>query len=423
MNDRVSLRGILGEAAAALNFNRHRSVLTMVSLAWGVACFVILYSYGEGFGYALQTCFHAAGQDLVLMFGGQTSEQAGGERAGRKIRFVLADSQMIRDNVPLVAAVSAEITLHKVSVKHNYRLAEVAVRAVEPPYEKVRNMTLASGRWISGEDYQNKRRIAILGAKPAAKLFGEIPPEGETVSIEGLPFQVVGVLKTKTQLTNYNEPDNECIFIPLSSASLLRDIRSPSDLVWMPANPVFRRQALAQVRAALGRIHNFSPTDERALQVYVYNEIGRIIDVLTLALRTLLGVVGALTLVIGGVGLANIMLVSVTQRTREIGILKSIGATRGAILFQFLAEAMTIVTLGGLLGVLLGWAATSAIQTLPLLGPMLKDTTGQGDIHLRISRFAVLVSTGVLETIGLIAGLLPAVKASRLDPIDSLRYE
>jgi putative ABC transport system permease protein len=416
-------RSILGEAAAALNFNRQRSLLTIVSLAWGVACFVILYSYGEGFGYALETAFHSAGQDLVLMFGGQTSEQAGGERAGRKIRFNLADAQMIRDNVPLVSAISAEITLHKVNVIHNYRQEEVAVRAVEPPYEKVRSMTMESGRWISGEDYQNKRRVAILGAKPAAKLFGELPPEGETISVEGLPFQVIGVLKTKTQLTNYNEPDNECIFIPLSSASVLRDIRSPSDLVWMPANPVFRQQALTEVKAALGRVHNFSPNDDRALVIFIYNEIGKVIDTLTLALRTLLGVVGTLTLVIGGVGLANIMLVAVTQRTREIGILKSIGATRGAILLQFLAEAMAIVTLGGLLGVLLGWGATSVIQTLPLLGPMLKDTTGQGDIHLHISRFAVLVSTGVLETIGLIAGLLPAVKASRLDPIESLRYE
>jgi putative ABC transport system permease protein len=416
-------RSILGEAAAALNFNRQRSFLTIVSLAWGVACFVILYSYGEGFGYAMQTCFHAAGQDLVLMFGGQTSVQAGGERAGRKIRFDIGDPQIIRDNVPLVAAISAEITLHKVNVAHEQRQQEVAVRGVEPPYEKVRNMTLASGRWMSGEDYQNKRRVAILGAKPASKLFGEIPPEGEMITIEGLPFEVIGVLKTKTQLTNYNEPDNECIFIPLSSASFLRDIRSPSDLVWMPANPVFRQQALTEVRAALARVHNFSASDDRALTIYVYNEIGKIIDVLTLALRTLLGVVGTLTLLIGGVGLANIMLVAVTQRTREIGILKSIGATRGAILLQFLAEAMTIVTLGGVFGVLLGWGATAAIQTLPLLGPMLKDTSGTGDIHLSISRFAVLVSTGVLEAVGLVAGLLPAVRASRLDPIDSLRYE
>ena len=208
---------------------------------------------------------------------------------------------------------------------------------------------------------------------------------------------------------------------------MLRDIRSPVDLVWMPANSlVFRQQqALAEVRAALGRVHHFSPNDERALQVYVYNEIGKIVDVLTLALQALLGLVGGLMLAIGGVGLANIMLVAVTQRTREIGILKSIGATRGAILLQFLAEAMTIVTMGGLLGVLLGWGATSLIQTLPLLGPMLKDTTGQGDIHLHISRFAVLVSTGVLEAIGLAAGGVVAGSegVAFLDPIDSLRYE
>lgn len=419
----MTIRSVLGEAAAALKFNRQRSLLTMTSLAWGVACFVILYSYGEGFGYALRTSFQAVGQDLVLMFGGQTSTQAGGERSGRAIKLDIADSGLIRDNVPLVAAISAEIMLRDATVVRGYRQQNMSVRAVEVPYGKVRNMTLSSGRWITGEDYQNKERVAILGAKAAEKLFGESPPDGEVISINGLQFQIIGVLLTKTQISNYNTPDNECVFIPLSTASLLHDIKYPDDLVWMPANPLFRQQALKEVRALLARVHNFSATDERAVTVIVFNEFMKIIDVMSTALQVLLGLIGALTLAIGGIGLANIMLVSVTQRTREIGVLKSIGATRGTILFQFLAEAMAIVTFGGLVGVLIGWGVTAGIQTLPLLGPIFKDTTGTGDIHLHISRFAVISSTVVLEAIGLVAGLLPALKASRLDPIEALRYE
>src|SRR5580693_3682879 len=419
----MNVRGILTEAASALNFNRQRSLLTMASLAWGVACFVILYSYGEGFGFALRTSFQAIGQDLVLVFGGQTSTQAGGERSGRSIKLELTDVDLIRDNVPQVAAVSAEIMMRDATVVHGYRQQNMSVRAVEVPYGKIRNMTMSSGRWISNEDYQDKERVAILGSKAAEKLFGEAPPDGETISINGLQFQIVGELLAKTQISNYNTPDNECVFIPLSTATLLKDIKHPDDLVWMPANPLFRQQAVKDVRAILGRVHNFSPTDERATQMIVFNEFMRIIDTMSAALQVLLGLIGALTLAIGGIGLANIMLVSVTQRTREIGVLKSLGATRGAIRFQFLAEAMAIVTAGGLIGVLIGWAMTAGMQTLPLLGPLFKDDSGTGDIHLHITRFAVITSTVVLELIGLFAGWLPALKASRLDPIEALRYE
>ncbi|HWE53003.1 MAG TPA: ABC transporter permease [Bryobacteraceae bacterium] len=420
----MTVRSILAESWASLNFNRVRSSLTIVSLAWGVACFVILYAYGEGFGTAVTVSFHSVGQDLVLISGGQTSTGAGGERSGRKIKLDLSDAALIRDNVPTVEAVSAEQLIRNATVVRGSRQQNLTIRGVEPAYGIVRNMSLSSGRWFSEEDSTHKERVAVLGSKAAQKLFGEIPPDGETITINGLQFQVAGLLETKTQLSNYNTPDNECVFIPLSTASMLTDIKHPEDIVWMPVNPIFRESAMRDVRALLARAHNFSPSDERAVEMLAFNQFMKIIDTLSIALRVLLGLIGALTLAIGGVGLANIMLVSVTQRTREIGVLKSIGATRAAILFQFLAEAMAIVTLGGLLGVLIGWGVTATIQTLPLLAAIQKGTPGgTGDIHLHISEFAVVVSTAVLEIIGLFAGLLPALKASRLDPIEALRYE
>jgi putative ABC transport system permease protein len=419
----MTMGGVFRESLAALRFNRQRSLLTMLSLGWGVSCFVILYSYSEGFGTALRTSFQAVGQDLVLVFGGQTSSQAGGERAGRRIRLEADDAIAIRNSVPMVAAISPEALVRNSMVVRGYRQQTFTVRAVESPYGRVRNMSLLEGRWLSPEDDVSRARVAVMGAKVAEKLFGEMNPVGEYVTIKGTRFQIVGLLRTKTQISNYNTPDNQCLFIPYSTASIFRNIKYPDNFVWTPTNPKFRAQAVREVRGTLSRMHNFAANDERALEVIIFNEFMKMIDAMSIALQILLGLIGALTLAIGGVGLANIMLVSVTQRTREIGILKSIGATRGEILLQFLFEAMTIVTFGGLLGVLIGWAATAGIGTLPLLGPLFKDDSGTGDIHLHISQFAVVTSTLVLELVGLVAGLLPALKASRLDPIEALRYE
>jgi putative ABC transport system permease protein len=323
----------------------------------------------------------------------------------------------------MVAAISPEVMIRGAQVVREYRSRNESVRAVYPVYGRIRNMTMATGRWLTPEDQAQRLRVAVLGGKLAQRFFGEIPPEGEEIGINGLRFTVVGVLKTKVQISNYNTPDNECVFIPYEVAGLLRDIKYPDFIVWSPVNPLFRAEAMRQVREVLARTHDFVPNDERAVRMLSFNELMKIVDTMSLALRVLLAFIGTLTLAIGGVGLANIMLVSVTQRTREIGVLKSIGATRGSILFQFLLEAMAIVTAGGILGVLCGYAVTAALQTLPLLGPLFEDTSGQGDVRLQVSLFAVLTSTLMLEFVGLVAGILPAVKAARLNPIDALRYE
>lgn len=416
------LREILLQAWDALKRNKLRSSLTMLGITWGIVAVTLLIAYGNSFRSVLVAGFEAFGKSAVICWPGQTSQQAGGERAGKRIVFEKEDVELIRADATLVKLISPE-TVRWLPITYGERLVQTAIRGVYPVYGEIRNQVPSDGRWITPEDILERRRLVFFGGRLREKLFGGRPAVGEAVRIGGVRFAVVGVMDRKLNFSGYFTSDDESAWIPYTSAGDIWNTRYASVLVFAPVAPQFEKKAMDQVRAAVAKRQRFSSSDERSIQMFGREQFRPVIDSLTIGLQVLLMFIGTLTLGIGGVGLMNIMLVSVDERIREIGLRRALGARRRHIRAQFLAEALVLTLMGGVMGIALSYALSAAIGTLPLLGPGFEDTSGKRDIHLYISPITVAISTGILVLVGVLSGLVPALRASHLDPVEALRYE